>query len=102
MSGTAGLLLFLGLLHLDIDHFGLLRRGPLRGGYGVHLVWGNRLRRLLLPLLAVAGIAIAVYTVYPSLSRTDIYNLTISLIVILFSSVAVASVLSLKKDPRRR
>ena len=57
---------------------------------------------VLLPLLAVAGIAIAVYTVYPSLSRTDIYNLTISLIVILFSSVAVASVLSLKKDPRRR
>lgn len=57
---------------------------------------------VLLPLLAVAGIAVAVYTAYPLLSRTDIYNLTISLIVILFSSVAVASVLSLKKDPNRR
>ena len=55
---------------------------------------------VLLPLLAVAGIAIAVYTVYPSLSRTDIYNLTISLIVILFSAVAVISVLTLKKGTR--
>jgi hypothetical protein len=57
---------------------------------------------VLLPLLAVAGIAVAVYTAYPLLSRTDIYNLTISLIVILFSAVAVISVLSLKKDPNRR
>lgn len=50
-----------------------------------------------IPLLAVVGIAVTVYAVYPSLSRTELYNLAISLLVILISGVAVISVLTLKK-----
>lgn len=57
---------------------------------------------VLIPLIAVVGIAITVYVFYPSFSRTDIYNLAISLLVILISGVAVFSVLALKKDVKEQ
>lgn len=57
---------------------------------------------VVIPLLAVLGIAITVYAVYPSFSRTDLYNLAISLLVILISGAAVISVLTLKKDVKDR
>ena len=57
---------------------------------------------MLIPLIAVVGIAVTVYTVYPSFSRTDLYNLAISLLVILISGVAVISVLTIKKDVKDR
>ena len=57
---------------------------------------------VVIPLIAVIVIAVTVYAVYPSLSRTDLYNLAISLLVILISGVAVFSALSLKKDVKEQ
>lgn len=52
---------------------------------------------VLIPLLAVMLIILTVYLVAPDFSRADLYNLAMSLLVILISGVSIFAVLKYSK-----